>query len=516
MKPVYTAEQMQEIDHIAIDEMGVPGENLMAQAGTSCAKFFISRFADKNSIIVVLCGSGNNGGDGFVIARVLAENGYQNLTVYVTKPLDEIVGDAKFHLNLLDQTDVPILSIIDVSDDDIQSDFDSADFIFDALLGTGLKRDVGGLYRDWIAWMNKSSAVKIAVDIPSGIDGNAGRKMGIATEACYTITFGGFKAGLLLPPGNEFAGEVIVKEIGYPQAAIDEVENIAQTIESNDVQIRFPKRKITDHKYTVGKIFVLAGSPGMTGAAALSSQAALRTGAGLVVCGIPESLNPILETKLTEVMTVGFPENERGRLSMDCLDVLENHVDWCDVFACGPGLSKDSETAEMLGDLLFDLDKPMVIDADGLRAFPKWKKIRKLRADVVFTPHHGEFCQLLGIRNDDLLRDIIGWAEQFVDTTGAVLVLKGAPTIVAAPDKTVWINTTGNSGMATAGSGDVLTGMIASFIGQGLSSLDAAICAVYLHGLAGDFSAEEHGKLGMIASDLIENIPKILKQFELG
>ncbi|MBC8456015.1 NAD(P)H-hydrate dehydratase [bacterium] len=515
MKPIYTANQMQEIDKIAIDEMGIPGENLMAQAGISCADFFMSRFPDKNSVIVILCGSGNNGGDGFVIARVLAENDYQNLTVYVTKSLDEIIGDAKFHLNLLEKTDVPILSENDVSDDDIQSDLNGADFIFDALLGTGLTRDVGGLYREWIAWTNASSAVKIAVDIPSGIDGNTGRKMGIAVESSHTITFGGFKVGLLLPPGNEFSGKVIVKEIGYPQEAIDAVDFVAQTIESDDVQKRFPQRKITDHKYTVGKVFVLAGSPGMTGAAVLSGNAALRTGAGLVVCGVPESLNPILEAKLTEVMTVGLPENERGRLSMDCLDLLENHADWCDVFACGPGLSKDSETAEMLGELLFDLDKPMVIDADGLRAFPKWKKIRKLKSKAVFTPHHGEFCQLLGIRTEELQNDIIGWSERFVDTTRAVLILKGAPTIVAAPEETVWINTTGNSGTATAGSGDVLTGMIASFIGQGLSSLDAAICAVYLHGLAGDFAAEEKGKLGMIANDLLENIPKTLKQFEL-
>lgn len=514
MKRVYTAEQMREIDQIAINEMGIPGENLMAQAGTRCADFFSSRYSDRNVLIVFLCGSGNNGGDGFVIAQSLAEKGFQNITVYVTKSVSEIVGDAKYHLNLLEKSDVPIFSVNDISEDDIQFNLNSANFIFDALLGTGLKRDVSGLYRKWIDWANTSPAIKVAVDIPSGIDGNTGRIMGIATKATHTITFGSYKAGLLLPPGNEFSSEVIVKEIGYPNSAIKEVDYIGQTIESNDVKNRFPYRKITDHKYTVGKIFVLAGSPGMTGAATLSASAALRTGSGVVVCGVPESLNPIMETKLTEVMSVGLPENERGRLSIKCINALERHLDWCDVFACGPGLSKDEETAEMLSHLLFDFEKPMVIDADGLRAFPKWKKIRRLKSEAVLTPHHGEFCQLLGIRSDELLNDLIYWAERFVDTTGKVLVLKGVPTVIAAPEETVWINTTGNSGMATAGSGDVLTGMIASFVGQGLKPMDAGICAVYLHGLSGDIVAEEKGQIGMIASDILEKIPKVLKQFE--
>lgn len=512
MKKVVTAEQMQKIDRKAIHETGVPGLILMENAGLGVAR----KVEDLLKIIggdtvVIYCGKGNNGGDGLVAARHLFKKGF-TVNVYLAGEKEKLKGDAVTNLKMLEGFKVKINEI--KSKKDLKKVADG-DIIIDALLGTGIKGEVKGFLSDVIKLINDSPQKVISIDIPSGLQCDDGYFFGACIKADYTCTMAELKCGLLLPPGRDMSGIVEVVDICSPVFAADLFDIKTFLIEKNDVYNMLPARPSAAHKGDFGKIAVLAGSPGMTGAAALSAQSALSVGAGLVVLGIPEKLNPILEEKLTEVMTKPFPQTEKGTLSMDAADPIHELFNWADTAAVGPGLTTEPETVKLIKKVVLESDLPAVIDADGLNAFKGEIHLLKRRnGDFIITPHFGELSRLCGRSIDEIIKNRIDAVRRAADDSGGIVVLKGSPTLIASPGGEVYINSTGNSGMATAGSGDVLTGMIAGFLGQGCKPLHAAVCGVFLHGAAGDFASADLGQRCMTAGCLIDYLPEAFQFIE--
>ncbi len=405
------------------------------------------------------------------------------------------------------------------SEIDITSHVDklNCELFVDAIFGIGLRGTVDGEIADVIEAINRSSVPIVSVDVPSGLDVDTGSPRGACVRADRTVTIGLPKRGLLLHPGAAFAGQLEVADIGFPEQVV-----AAQNIEVNcttadDAANWLPARPTATHKGDYGRVLVVAGSRGMTGAAALASEAALRAGAGLVTLAIPKSLNPILEVKLAEVMTLPLPETETGSLAESAVaSILEFGEKTESVLAIGPGLSQHPGTVSLVQSVV-NANKQfgfrMVIDADGLNALSqKTDKDARLQfgRDTVLTPHPGEMARLMNTTVPELEADRIGNAQQFACEYGVTLVLKGAPTVTGFRDGDVWINSTGNPGMASAGMGDVLTGVIAGLMAQGLTSKKAAVLGVYLHGLAADIAAERMGLHGLIASDVLNAVPQAI------
>ena len=371
-----------------------------------------------------------------------------------------------------------------------------------------------GFIADVIACINETGCPVVAIDLPSGLAADTGIAEGTCIQATHTVTIGLPKRGNLIHPGAAFTGKLEVVDIGFPQSIID-----AQNIQLNwtqpaDAARLLPLRPTHSHKGTYGRVFVAAASTGMTGAAALTSAGALRVGAGLVTLGAPKSLNPILEVKLTEVMTLPLPETAEGSLALEAKShILEAVERTKSVLAIGPGLSQHPETVALVHSLIRESDTPTVIDADGINALSKSNRasLASLSPQTVLTPHPGEMARLIGSTVEALERDRIGIAQRFAETHDVTLVLKGAPTVVAGGNGEVWINSTGNAGMATGGMGDILTGLIAGLMAQKVPAFDAALLGVYLHGLAADIVAESIGMHGLMAGDVLDTIPKAIK-----
>jgi len=510
MKLVSAAE-MRKIDRRAMSEFGVSTLFLMENAGKEVASA-VSRMLGScdGKVVVVLAGKGNNGGDGFVATRALREKGIQVVT-YLLGEKSEVRGAARENLNRLQEPPREIRS-----EDDLKKFKDEilkADLLIDALLGTGVKGDIKGLTAAAITLLNGAQKPIISVDIPSGLDADTGKPLGVCVKARQTVTFGLPKLGLFLYPGREFSGEVTIVDIGIPAELLTDKELKVNLLTDSEISLLFPCRRGDSHKGDYGHVFILAGSPGLSGAAALSSIAAMRAGAGLVTLGIPESLAPIMEVKLTEVMTLSLPETTEGSLSLEAKERILRMVEKVDTIALGPGLSTNSETGELLRELLVAIEKPVVLDADGLNLLNgDLSLLKNARCPLVITPHPGEAGRLIGKGSGEVQSDRIGTAREIASQSRTVVVLKGAATVIANPQGDVWINSTGNPGMASGGVGDVLTGMIASFIGQGLSGIDAARAAVYIHGKAGDIAAEKVGMPSLIATDIIDNLPIAMQQ----
>lgn len=508
---VVSAETMQQMDRTAIEGRGIAGLTLMENAGRGCADIIMAEFGSTSSpSALVIAGKGNNGGDGYVIARLLAERGWSVRVVVLAKK-EEISGDAAVNLNRLAEGQ----AVFCTDADSLRRAFVAFDatVIVDALFGTGLKSTVTGVHAEAVRMMNESGRPVGAVDIPSGIHGTTGEILGTAVQADVTVTFASAKIGHVLFPGAGHVGRLEVIDIGIPSdivAAAPGYEFIDKA-----AALRLVKRRSrTAHKGSFGHVLIVAGSTGKTGAAAMAANSAVRTGSGLVTLAVPASLNPILEVKTTEPMTLPLREILPGYVGDAAWPEIEREMAGKDALAIGPGISLHADTAALVRRLVETAELPLVVDADGLNVVAKddsLLKRTKSRA-IVLTPHPGEMARLTGKTVREVESDRIGCACAFAAEFGVYLVLKGARTVVATPEGDVSFNGSGNPGMASGGMGDVLTGVIVSLLGQGYDPAAACRLGVFLHGLAADLVAVEKGETGISAVDVQERLPYACKE----
>lgn len=512
---VVTAEEMRNIDRVTTEKYGIPGTVLMERAGLSVAEKVRALFDKKK--VVVLAGGGNNGGDGIATARNLHNWGW-HVRVLLMLREDKLSPDCLSQYRMAKHSGVAIEFRKEVIEKDLHGSV-----VIDALLGTGINKDVTSFMADVIRFLNTADVKVIAVDIPSGISSDSGQIMGAAVQADYTVTFGLPKIGHILYPGAQYSGQLSIEDIGFPEELLSAESLCFETIEKQSASLLVPERPGYSHKGDYGHVLVIAGSQGKTGAALMTARACLRTGAGLVTIGVPETLVDVFQSRATEEMVLPLPDTGKGAFSARAYDQIRDFLDTsADVLAIGPGITFTEETTSLLKRILESVTVPMVLDADAINALAGRKDLlKKVKAPVILTPHAGEMARLLtsvagkSIFDKDKKRHVnriesnrIGLSRTAAIETGAYFVLKGVPTIVADPEGRIFINTTGNPGMATAGSGDVLTGMLAGLLGQGLHPVDACRLAVFLHGLAGDTAAVLQGMHSLIASDIIESIPQ--------
>lgn len=505
---VVTADTMRRMDARAMQEYGIPGVVLMENAGLRVVEEIQKMGISKGRPVVVVSGKGNNGGDGFVIARHLLNQGVK-VKVFAFALEEEYRGDALVNFLILKHMGVEPIHILKQEDLQVlKKELLHAQLVVDALLGTGVASAVRGLMGEAIDLVNQAGKRVVSVDIPSGIHGDTGEVLGRAVKAERTVTFALPKQGLFLYPGAEYAGKIVAGDISMPRAVMEDPEVLVNLITRDMVRELLPRRKPNSHKGTYGRIFILGGSPGLTGAPAMAGQAALRSGSGLITVGIPAGLNPVLESKLTEVMTYPLPETLDQGLSSNALKPVLDLLKDYDAAGIGPGVHPDREAYTLLEGILKNTPVPLVLDAGALTLLSgNLSLLKEAPHPLVLTPHPGEMARLLNTTVVEVEKDRLNTAKKFAETWQVTLVLKGARTLVALPSGEVYINTTGNSGMASGGTGDVLTGLLTGLMGQGISSKDAALAGVYLHGLAGDRSAALLGEAGLAATDLIEELP---------
>lgn len=500
---------MRSIDEASINGYGIPGIVLMENAGAAAADE-ISRICCGKSAAVI-CGTGNNGGDGFVIVRHLICKGWK-VKVFVCGDAGKIKGDALTNLEILINmaAEVSLATVDDM--EALDSGIAESIVIVDALLGTGFKGKVSGLYEQVIDKINASGKVVVAVDMPSGLDGDTGFAGGACVRANKTVAFQLAKVGQVINQGPEYCGELITADISIPRQVIEEAGLKVNLTDMEFLASRICKRTDNTHKGTYGRVSVIAGSLGMLGAGLMSARSALKSGAGIVTLGVPKSLQAAANSMSPELMTRGLAENADGTLSKECTGQLLELIkpDSCTLF--GPGLSQGPDIEGLAEHIIREAKAPLVIDADGINAISREPEIlRESISSIVITPHPGEMARLMKCTASDIQGNRLAYAERFAREYGAVTVLKGFRTIVAVPDGTLHVNPTGNPGMATAGAGDVLAGIIAGLIAQGMPAADAAVCGVYIHGAAGDAAAQKIGEYGLTASDIIEFVPHTIK-----
>jgi len=513
---ILTSREMKEIDRFTIEELGVPGSVLMENAGLRIADEIGRRFLPiGEESVVIVAGKGNNGGDGLVVARRLADHGARPLVLLLAAK-KEIKGDAALNLAVAEKVGLEIIEIGDEAGwNQHRMRLFHATIIVDAIFGTGLVKPAEGLTAAAIADINGAPGFTVAVDVPSGLSADTFRIIGPAVRADLTIALAAPKIPHMFPPAEEYAGELIVADIGIPPFLFEDAQLKLELIEFGDVACRFKKRARDGHKGTYGHVFILAGSFGKTGAAVLSGRAALRSGAGLVTVGTPVSCLPVVARSMMELMTEALPETEAKTASFEALPRLRELLPGKDVLLLGPGLSTHASTAKLVHALIREFPGQLVIDADGLNILAADPSgLRTLSQPPVLTPHPGEFARLTGLSNAQVLDDRLALAPRFAKEHRVYLVLKGYRTIVATPEGRMYVNPTGNPGMATGGAGDVLSGLIASFIAQEKDVLGAILAAVYLHGRSGDIAAAKLGERALIAGDLIRYLPAALKEME--
>ena len=509
-----TASEIQEMDRRAIKDFGIPGIVLMENAGRGATRFMLEQFPDiENKQVGVIAGRGNNGGDGYVMARYLKQKGVL-VKVYLLTMADRVRGDAAANLQLLKPLDIPLVEIPDeTSFSKYQSEMAEFDVWIDAILGTGLKSDVKGFFKTVIEFINGLNKPLFAVDVPSGLNSDTGQVCGACIRARATATFAFAKTGHTIYPGMQYTGALNIVDIGIPPRVVEEV-NPRQVLLTNErIQSCLPPRMPDAHKGTTGHLLVVAGSPGKTGAAALASISALRSGAGLVTLGIAETLNPVLESQVLEAMTAPLPEAQPGVLGESALNTIINLMEGKQCLSIGPGLGQAEKTQKLVQKIIESATIPLVVDADGLNNLAGRAQILKnVRAPVILTPHPGEMARLMDTGVGAIQQDRIKCARDFATGFNVHLILKGARTVIAHPDGRVFINPTGNAGMASGGMGDVLTGIIAGLMVQGLSPDYACRAGVYLHGAAADSLVETIGPYGYLASDVMDAIPGEIKK----
>lgn len=500
MKPIVAPAHMAQLDRFAMEQLAIPGLILMENAGRGIAQEAMSMVSCAQPVHIY-CGAGNNGGDGYVVARHLLNNGYQ-VQVFVLADREKIRGDSLTNLRILEKWGQVVQYIKTVPQTYVQPGL-----IIDALLGTGAAGPLKGLYAEIVEHINLSGVGVLAVDMPTGMNAETGAVYEPTIKAQVTCTMAMLKTGLLLAPGRDYAGQVKVIDISLPPQALQANPVQQWLVEADDIRSRLPVRPSDAYKNQVGTVAVVAGSTGFSGAAVLTAQSCLRSGVGLCYLAFPASLNNIMAVKLTETVLWPMPDQQQGFLTPECQDELQQKISGQNAWAVGPGLGQAAQTKELLYRLLRQIALPLVLDADGLNLCSQDTDIiRNYKANMVLTPHAGELARLLKNTTREIVTDRIAMVQRAAQELAQVVILKGSPTLVADSHGTVYFNPTGNAGMATAGSGDVLTGVIAALLAQGLDSLDAALVGVYMHGLAGDMAKKQFGETSMVAGDMLSGL----------
>jgi ADP-dependent NAD(P)H-hydrate dehydratase / NAD(P)H-hydrate epimerase len=516
MMLVCTAAQMREIDRTTIEDFGVPGVVLMEAAGRGVVDIVCSLVDPAGLRVVILCGGGNNGGDGFVVARHLLGRGARVRTLLAFDRA-RTTPDALVNLRILEKLGADLAELR--TDEDLareESAILHARVIVDALLGTGLSADISGHLRRVLERANRSQALKVAVDIPSGLNADTGLVMGLAFNADHTVTFGYPKAGLVTHPGVDRVGKLHVVDIGIPRRVEAQKEFVAELLEDARVGRHLEGRPSWGHKGTYGHLLVVAGSPGKTGAAMLCSEAALRSGVGLCTTASTSVAIRAMESKTREGMLAPLvPEGMAVDDSDEVFVHLQGILEGKSAIAVGPGIPTGPGMAAFIARLVRESPIPVVVDADGLNELSKnLGALAEARSPILLTPHPGEMSTLTGVPVQEIQADRLNAARGFAQRHGVFVALKGFRTVIGAPDGRCFINPTGNSGMGSGGTGDVLTGIVGGFLAQHHQPLDALCIGVFVHGRAGDRAAARCGQHGMLASDLIAEIGGVLKAWE--
>jgi ADP-dependent NAD(P)H-hydrate dehydratase / NAD(P)H-hydrate epimerase len=505
---VLNTKQMREADRRTIEEIGLPSMVLMENAGRQVVAAMESAFEDLPfKRIAVLCGHGNNGGDGFVVARTLLERSI-NVGVYLIGVAANVRGDARTNLDVLAALGVDVVEISDAAAWELHgTDVSGADIIVDAIFGTGFKGPLAGWLETVVADLNSASTPVVAIDLPSGLSADSQEVPGPAVHANLTVTLAAPKLPLVLPPAEALAGHLVIAEIGIPRDVVNELEGPwVELLTKESTRGLIEPRAADSHKGDYGRVLVVAGSRGKSGAAHLTATAALRSGAGLVTVGTPASCLPIIAAMGAETMTEPLPETTEGTISFEALEqVLEFGAD---VIAVGPGIGRAPSTTAFVHGLVEQSPVTLVLDADALNALAGEadRLVGRDGMDIIITPHPGEMARLTGLSIQDIQAHRLEVARDFASMHHIYVILKGHRTVVATPEGKAFINLTGNPGMATAGSGDVLTGMVAAWSAQLLDAEAACKVAVYLHGVAGDLAEADEGEVALIASDIISHL----------
>ena len=502
---VSTVEQMRNLDRGAIEEFMTPDTILMENAGEAVYFVIHNEFGIEGKQFIIFCGIGNNGGDGFVVARKLLSNGGL-VTVFLLGDSEKLTGCAKDNFDIISTLPIRIERLTSV--EQITSSLLYSDAVVDAIFGTGLTRDVSGIFNKVIELINKSQTTVFSIDIPSGVNGDTGQIMGCAIRADYTITFGLPKLGNLLFPGFDLCGKLYVTHISFPPSLYN-TDNIK--IETND-PLPIPERGEDTHKGSYGKVLFIAGSSNYLGAPYFSALSFLKAGGGLSYLASPESITNFLANKGSEIVFAPQKETGKGSLSLKAKDQLLEFSDRVDMVVMGPGLSLHEETQELVRELVVVIKKPLIIDGDGITAISKDIDIIKKRKEVtILTPHFGEMSRITKTDIGEIQKNKVAILFKTCKELNATIILKGAHTLIGYPDERIFINMSGNPGMATAGSGDVLVGTIAAMFGLGFSIEESTRLGVFMHGLAGDLAMRDIGEEGIIAGDIMNYLPEAVQ-----
>ena len=504
-----TSDQARFLDHVSMEEFGIPSIDLMKNAGkriASKAKAMLNEYADPT--ILIVCGKGNNGGDGYAAASILHNDGLSVMIHSITTEKDITNESLAFF------TECISLGIPNSFGTDL-NDLNRFDLIIDGLLGIGLKGAVRDNILPILNWINDSNTKVLSIDVPSGLNSDTGTCEPIAVKADITLTFGAPKVGMHLRLGPEYCGDIIVEDIGFPSLdVVDFPGSEWRFIDENIVQDHFHKPKNDISKHSAGKVLVIAGSRGMTGAAILSTYGALRLGAGLTITTSPGSLNEIYERSIIEGMTLSLDDDDTGIVGYEHYDLIMDKVEWADSVLLGPGLGRDISTQRLIKKLLVSVDKPLVLDADGLFPFSEnIEYLSKREHPLIITPHFGELARLMGEQTELIISEFPTLMNMLIEKFDQVCLVKQVPSCIVQ-GKNIRINTTGNPGLATAGTGDVLAGMITSLISQGVNCYDSASIGAFVHGEVSDHLISHKGFRGQIASDLLEHMPRVIKSYE--
>ncbi|MDY7019241.1 MAG: NAD(P)H-hydrate dehydratase [Chloroflexota bacterium] len=499
--------EIRELDRRAIDEFNISEELLMENAGGAVYFVILEQFGVIGKRFVVFCGGGNNGGDGLVIARKIHSNGGE-VKILLLDDETKFKGAAKKNFEIISKMPIEICKVSSI--ESIKYTVFHSDAIVDAIFGTGLARELDGVHKDTIQLINESKKTVFSVDIPSGVNGDSGEVMGVAVKADYTVTFGLPKLGNFLYPGYERCGKLYLSYISYPPALYN-----ADTIkvEIND-PIGLPERGKDTHKGDYGKVLFIAGSSSYLGAPYFSAMSLLKAGGGLSYLAAPRSICPFLASKGSEIVFLPQKETSSGSIALENKEGLLEFCERVDMVVIGPGISLNEETQELVRELAQSIEKPLLIDGDGITAIAVDREVVKSRESLaILTPHHGEMSRISKRDVSQIKKNGVDILQHTTEELNAIIVLKGAHSLVGYPDGRVFINLSGNPGMATAGSGDVLTGTIAAMFGLGLSLKDAVRMGVFIHGFSGDLAVGDKGEDGITAQDILDYLPTTMKRY---
>jgi ADP-dependent NAD(P)H-hydrate dehydratase / NAD(P)H-hydrate epimerase len=511
---ILNAEQMREADRFTIEDIGIPSLVLMENAGRQVVAAMEAAYeAQLEGRVGVLCGRGNNGGDGFVVARTLLQRGI-DAAVFVIGGLADVRGDARTNLDILGRLGVTVVEINDEQTWELHfSEISQCTLLVDAIFGTGLKAPLSGMLETVVADVNAAGIPIVAIDLPSGLSADSPQLIGDCIDASMTVTLAAPKLPLVLPPGESHAGDVVIADIGLPYEVIEGLDGPRiELLTPEQLRELVVQRPADSHKGDFGRVTIIAGSRGKTGAAHLAAMGALRSGAGLVTVATPSSCLPIVASMAPELMTAPLAEGMDGMVGAAALNqILDMRQD---VIACGPGLGRGDGVAAFVRSLLDKSESPLVLDADAITVLADDPGVVLGREDrdVILTPHPGEMARLIGSTIEEVQANRIEVASTFATTHHAYLVLKGHRTVIATPDGSVFINPTGNAGLATGGTGDLLTGMIAAWLAQLMDAEAACRLAVFLHGAAGDLAEADEGQVAMVATDVLSYLGTALNR----